>query len=203
MGLYQVRVQYGGFPGSPGFSTFHFGGSNETVTQSSSVKAAAAHDLVADFMTALFGTAPTVGDGTTFSVLSDVVVRNETNGQGLTQFTVTPVGGTAPGTAETLPSANCLVYTWRTATFGPRGRGRTFLAPGDELQNIGGTPDSTTLSDAITRANAFIAAAAANIEVEFVVWHRPTAPLPTSGFATSVDSVSITDQWAILKSRRD
>lgn len=203
MAIYAVRTQYTGFPGDPGFSTMYFVGTNESETDSSQIKAEAAHGLVAGFMADVFGVDRVVGDGLTFQVLSDVIARNRIDGAGLTQFSVTPVSGGSSGSLDNLPSANGMAITWRTGVFGPKGRGRTFLPPGSEAQNLAGTPTTTLLTNGLAHANALIAAAEASLEVNFVVWHRPTVNLPLSGSIGTVGSASITDQWAILKSRRD
>lgn len=203
MAIYAVTARYEGFTGAPGFSTLHFIGSNETATQHADAKAQAAHSLASDFFTACFGTSLAVGADLSVTIEGDIIARDYTTGAGLALYNATPVSAASAGTTQTLPSANCLVVTWRSIVFGPRGRGRTFLAPGDENQNNDGTPLGSVVANAVTHAEALIAASIANVEVELGVWHRPTPDLPTSGSVAAVTQATVSSQWAILRSRRD
>lgn len=203
MAIYAVQFRYGGFTGAPGFSTLHFIGSNETASAHSDTKAQAAHDLATTFLTNLFGASAAVGADLDGDIEADIIARDYTTGAGLALYSGTPAGVHSAGTSETLPSANCLVITWRSIVFGPRGRGRTFLAPGDETQSVDGTPSATVVANAKTHADALIAAAVSDPEVELGVWHRPTPSLPSSGSVAAVVQASVTSQWALLRSRRD
>jgi hypothetical protein len=96
---------------------------------------------------------------------------------------------------ELLPPQTALCITLRTASAGPRFRGRVYLPGFTEGDNVaGGITNSATSTPAV----AFVAAIQAALVAQSLnlgVIHRPTAdPLPVSaGFITTVTSIVCRD----------
>jgi len=108
------------------------------------------------------------------------------------------VNGTASGAFSAAAGA-CV--TWRTTVFHQSRRitGRTFLVPagGTALQSDG-TLATTPLGALQTASNNLIAAGPPT----FGVWHRPHGSPGVDGLFAPAASATITDQTAVLRSRR-
>jgi hypothetical protein len=116
-----------------------------------------------------------------------------------TATTNTPdVGGTS---FEILPIASQGLVQWQTGVFlGNRQvRGRTFLPGCTESLSTLGKPTAAWIATVGTAAATLIAAANADL----VIWHRPTPAAPSGGSMVQVASGTLSDQWAVLTSRRD
>lgn len=102
------------------------------------------------------------------------------------------------GAAGVLPPANCICVTWRAATGGRSGKGRSFLGPikTDALQTDG-TVDTAELTTVRNGAAALVAASEGFTNGALGVWSYKDEV-----FRDYVGS-SVTDQFAVLRSRRD
>lgn len=116
-----------------------------------------------------------------------------------------PVGNTGSGalTLFPLPTADQGHLTLNTAIvrFGRRVRGGIFI-PGTTTADSGqdGRP-LTAYINALALASAFLMDPTT---VELVVWSRPTTvPTVRPGAAATVQSISVTNKFAVLRSRRD
>ena len=145
-------------------------------------------------------------NGMKIQVPSSGFVLESTNGHQVdvwTDTTKTALFGT-DSTAYAGGSGACL--SWYTATLVPgvRGprilRGRTFLVPlGGAAYEANGTLRTAVYTDLLAKANTFLS----TVSPHFLIWKRPTGPGATDGEAHPVVSVRLTDQAAVLRSRRN
>jgi len=96
---------------------------------------------------------------------------------------------------DPIPFANCALVRWRTGQFtdGRENRGRTFLTGPVEASSLGGYPDPAWVAAVETAANTLVAASSAALGV----WSRKHQHIE------GVQSASVWNKWAILRSRRD
>lgn len=135
---------------------------------------------------------------------SDAEVIEETTGQLQSVFTVTPSSGhTGPASSNPYSAASGAVVTWRTAGVrnGRRVHGRTFLVPLNQAAYAADGTLSTLGLSALNAAATTLASAAGAPDLG--IWARPTAPAATDGEWFAVNSFSIPDMAAVLRSRRD
>lgn len=180
-----------------GISTMFFDGAGLAVD---------AHSAVASFWQAI----PTLvmGDNAG-SVLGEIALVRETDGQILQIESAPPVAIDFTGTGEVSSLATQGLIRWRTSAFvdGREIRGRTFIPGPPEAFNVGGRPNASYM----TALNDAAAALGDDPNSTLVVWRRPRPeqdppdpekPARVGTFAV-VTAVSAWQEWATLRSRRD
>jgi hypothetical protein len=197
--MLKVKVRWGGFLGSPGWTNFYFdSGTGDFTTPE---QAGPCADKVAAWITAI---KPNLPPAVTLTIQSDVEAVSAATGELLTIHSAgarAAVNGTA--TAQGYAAATGLVTTWRTAGVrnGRRVRGRTFIVP-----CVGGTFDTdgtvqpTKLTPVVDAANALLAPFSG---ISLGVWSRPSGPGASDGQFFPAISASVPDMAAVLRSRRD
>nr|CRY97331.1 hypothetical protein [uncultured prokaryote] len=102
------------------------------------------------------------------------------------------------GTSQTLPPANCIVVSWKTAARTRSGMGRTFIGPiVDDAMDSMGTPSPTALSTVRGAAAALIGSQDEPADGALGVWS------PTGSVLRDFTAATVSDQFAVLRSRRD
>lgn len=103
----------------------------------------------------------------------------------------------ASGQDQIMPPATAVVVGWRTLSNSRSGRGRTFLGPLDRgAASPDGTPTPAVLANLQDAADTLLAANTVEA-AQFVVWS------PTQQIARPFASARVSDQFAVLRSRRD
>ena len=198
--MMRVRVRYSGYQGGPGYNVLHFAKFGQaTYTEAEATECGTRLRTLFDTIKLYL---PNV---LKIDVMPEVDIIQADNGSLSDAITLTP-GATVTGTAGAgaqFAAAAGAVITWKTQTVrnGRRMRGRSFIVP---LANTGfatdGTLDTGLIAALTTQANLVRTNAT---EADLVVYGRPTAPAATDGLSAFVQSVSIPDMGAILRSRRD
>lgn len=193
MAIHRVQATWGGFQGSPGYTSMYFLGEADATTALASV------NVVQAFFQRLVSILP---QGVTVTLPNEVENYDETTGV-LTGYAAVEEevaridGGITGGYA----SAAGAVISWNTDTVnrGRRVRGRTFLVPisGSEY-DTSGTLDDTTLDELNAAGSSLITEA---IAAPLVIWSRPRNG--AGGVAAPVVSHRVADKVAVLRSRRD
>jgi len=196
--ILRVRLTSQGWSGGPGLNTFYFAhnASTDPVVQ------ADADTVVARVRSVFAGRMALWPTNWTANVSESVDVIDAADGDIVAQFTA-PTTTLLTGTSSNPmgPATIGLCLTQNTAQFiaGRRLRGRTFLVPIIQNGDTNGTPDSGSRSVASGLAADMITDPA--LGPAWCVWHRPKDPAP--GSLAHVTSVTISDKWAVLRSRRD
>lgn len=194
--MMRVRASISAPAGGPYLSTTYWQATTEDATT-----AASASNAMAAFLGSIDGRWPQ-----TFSwvIDSNVAIIDPVTGEE-TGVLAGPVSNTGSGalTLFPLPTADQGHLTLNTAIvrFGRRVRGGIFV-PGTTTQDSGqdGRP-VTAYINALALASAFLMDPT---DVELVVWSRPTTvPEVRPGAAATVQSISVTNKFAVLRSRRD
>lgn len=192
-----------GFPGSPGYSNFHFtvdGGFWDGGVIGSEAQAAA-DDAAADVRGAFIKVANLLPDTVTIQVDTEAEILNSDTGEilGVVETDSTPVTGASSSTSWSGASGG--VVNWRTNDYrgGRRIRGRTFMVPlaGNAYED-NGTLSTEGRDDLQSFGNALVNGSGS---ADFGVWSRPRNGAG-GVFATVVGS-NVPDMAAILRSRRD
>lgn len=199
-GMLKVKVRWAGFTGSPGWSNFFFRDFSGT-GEPTSDQAAPAVARVNTFFTAIKDRfTPNVN----WTIQPDVEVVQETNGNLVDIFNTTataPIVGS--NTILTYAAPAGVVVTWRTGIVrnGRRVRGRTFLVPtSSACFQADGSIETASLSIFQNAANALCNSTGSP---DLGVWARPSAPGANDGSWSLVNSATVPDMAAILRSRRD
>lgn len=110
-----------------------------------------------------------------------------------TPWTVNGLGGVNYG-----PAAAMICVSWKSSLATRRGRGRTFLGPvsANAVQGSDGSVTDTVLTTVRTAANALVSASLADTNGALAVWSE------LDQVARDFTSASVTDQVAVLRSRR-
>lgn len=193
MAIFRITAEWTGFPGAPGYSTFHFQGSSPgsgAEGERSRVRA-----FFAAFSQDLAG-------GTTITVLPTIQVYDEATGMmtGLIDDTTTLTPVAAPTTGNYAgPSGGMVQWNTGTVVNGRLLRGRTFLVPlGTTAYDNTGTLATATIGRINTGASELSGAGFAS---GFGVWSRPQSG-GTGAFA-EVNGHRVPDKVVVLRSRRD
>jgi hypothetical protein len=198
--LYRVKLRWSGFMGAPGYSIFHFAPNGTGTAEGESQAAAIAVDAWAGN---IVGNLPAIG---TLQVEPDVEEIQVSNGQMLGVFPVQGLSGhqsSAPS-QEAYSGPAGAVVNWRTAGVrnGRRVHGRTFLVPlrGAAFENNG---TLSTITQTNLRNESQTLADGAFDGPSLHVYCRPSTKGATDGLSFAVDSASVPDLAAVLRSRRD
>jgi hypothetical protein len=185
--MLRVTTEWTSIQGGPYYSTFYFDGDTEG-------EGDAAVAAVADWW----------GDWvSTINANVDATVRGETEiidpatGQITGTTSAADVAVPMSGSGDMLPLTTQALIRWRTGVFvnGREIRGRTFIPGLEEPANAAGRPLGTLPATVQPRINDFLTASAGGGGL--VVYS------PTNGQAAFVNSGSMWNQWAVLRSRRD
>lgn len=185
-----VRTVWTGFTGGPGYTNLYFDGGDDPDD---------CMDAVEDF----FQSAGVVVAGQiTMNVEGSGFLVDEATG--IASGTWASTGGDRPVTgggsgAYMGPAGVCV--TWRTASLinGRIVKGRTFLVPAaSSICEADGSISNSLRTTVLTAA----AALATNSTVTFGVWHRPSLSPAGPGSFEPVINASVSDQIAVLRSRR-
>lgn len=201
--MYQVRTNWTGFPGAPGFTNMYF----ET-TDPLGAGANTAAQNVGNFW---FGVKGLLPQDVTVSIDPEVNTIDDINGQLQASIAVTQVGSVGTGTGSYAAPVGAVV-DWNTGAIyeGHRVVGRTFLVP-----LVGGSFEANGTLTAAAIGTIDAAASALRLAAGPVlgVWSRPFNGAPAVGtkparpahpgrfFRTTSNSVP--DRAAVLRSRRD
>lgn len=200
MSVGQVQIRWSGFTGGPGTTTLNFvGGAPDPVDGGAMIDAAEDYAVIV---------AERMGNQQHLQVQNEVRWFDEGNGTLLDITSSLPappdhVGGA--GQIGPLPSGACITWNTGALHLGRLVRGRSFCVPlGVLAYEEGGSLSSVTLTNLNNAALALMAAPGAT----FGVWARPRKD-PDTGVVTDpgdilpVVSAHVTDQAAVLRSRRD
>jgi hypothetical protein len=206
--ILRITARWNGFQGAPGYTNFHFREFSAGLDQQQ--YAAQAADRVAIFFNECRTLLPA---GVQIQVQGEAALIEETNGemQDIIGFTP-PALILTPGTnLDGYAAAVGAVITWRTRVVrkGRRIKGRTFIVP---LKGDAYGSDGTLSLDTVGQLNT----AANNLnddtkQPDFGVYARPTrtknadgsVSVANDGLWASVESHSVPDMGAVLRSRRD
>lgn len=187
---------WSGAPGLPGYTTMYWDGT---------LDGSAALSAMKTLMTDLLGAGAT-GNSTYVPAAIDInfdtntELIDEATGEMVSFESATaqpPIGGSGSKVYAAVSGACISWYTAGVAN-GRRVRGRTFLVPlQDQAFASDGSLSVSLLADLAAGGNGAVAAG------ELQVWHRPSGPGATDGFAHPVTAWRATDQAAYLKSRRN
>lgn len=203
MSMMRVKARWT-IPGAgTAFSVFHFGDDGDS--DISSVDASSAATKTRTFFAAVAAVLPNV---VKIDVLTDVEHIDVATGEliGVASATAqTQVVGTAASTAGwAAPSGACVTWSTagiRTVSSKPRRvRGRTFLVPlSNEAYDVDGTIKPVQLGQLQTAANNLASSGSGS---PLLVYGRPGLNGTPVGQNWAVTGARITDQAAILRSRR-
>lgn len=194
---YRVAAVWGGFQGAPGYSKFTF---MDLVDDTSRNAAGAA-------VRAFFFAVKQYMDTTwTISVQPNIQGFDMASGTltSETSMTTTPAVVSGAGPATTWAGGSGYVISWRTGGIfnGRRLQGRTFMVPALAVFETNGTLTSTVIADATAAGNALIAASGA----QFAIWGKQYSTvdpkLQIGGALFPVESCTVKDMAAQLRSRR-
>lgn len=197
--MLRVVARWTGFQGSPGYSNFFFspgeGGFFDDTTA----------DLCADKVDTFFGSVAGLFPSVfRISTLSDVDEIDPATGELQRTFNAGARGAVA-GTAAAngFSGTSGAVVTWRTSGVrnGRRVRGRTFLVPtANVAYDIDGTLQTSTITTITNAANALKTPFSNH---QLGIWARPSNAAAADGAWFPISSVSVPDEAAVLRSRRN
>lgn len=193
MSVIRVLAQWAGFPGAPGYSSFHFS------EFTGGVEVDAVRERVYEFFDAMTPILPA-----SVSITVDPTVQRLDEATGVLEEYL---DGTANFVVEASPNNPDFagpagaVVGWNTNTVnnGRRVRGRTFLVP----LNLDSYEEDGTLSEvALTRLRRGAAELVGDdFNTGFSVWSRPRNG--AGGVLAPVTGFRVPDLSAVLRSRRD
>lgn len=189
----RYQVQWTGFTGSPGYSTFHV---REDTGDPGQLQGWC--DNLRTFCSSIATYLP---DDVTLAVSGIVDVVEVESGLLVGQETVSPGVGVVGGDATGYSAATGAVIDWSTGAFraGRAVRGRTFLVP------VGGNSFSSSGTISTGTAAALQAAAVDMVDAEpqpLSIYCRPRPAAPV-GALYAVSGVHVPTLGAVLRSRRD
>ena len=182
----RVRTVFSGVPGTPWYSNIYF--------DDDGVNGQIGIDAVQTFWEALAGSmSPSVD----WQVEGQVVVLDSVTGQPTGVFSGTGDTGSGTGTGDMLPSANQVLVTLNTGVWqaGRQIRGRLFCPGWTESANDGEGQVYSGLVTAVLAAVTAMSEDPGNLTQ--LVWSR------TGNVVYPVSSWSVSNKFALLKSRRD
>lgn len=196
----QATILWTGLSGLPGTTTLSF-----TTGAPDPVEAAAMVDAADDFATALI---PVLGTGTSLQVQPEIKYFDTATGvlDSLAGVSPAPPAHVASASGPVGPLPTGAVIAWSTdgvhlrpgSTKSRRVRGRTFVVP---LALTAYQSDGTITGTIITALSSAASGLVGHAGTTFVIWARPVDG--AGGAAFPVTTWHITDQAAVLRSRRD
>lgn len=201
--ILRVQAKWSGFPGAPGYSSFHFrdfGTGSGDGLEPDIAQAQSAADRLRTFFG---GMATKVPGSATIEIESEVEMLESTTGALIDILPISP-----PLPVDCLGAVSYSgpvggVVNWKTSLVhrGRRIRGRTFLVPftSDCFSTTGGL-DPTIRDDIQSHAEVLSANPGTP---DLGVWSRPSAAGATDGQWAVVASCNVPLLAAVLRSRRD
>lgn len=185
--MLRTTTEWIGFEGHPGYTTLHFDG----LTQAD---ATAAHAATVDLWEVLDAE---LWAGLEATTISDVPVIDPATGQITELFQVPEVALQMVGAGDPIPPSNQMLIRWRTGFYqaGREVRGRSFIPGIRETTTTEGVIPTATVNGFNTALTTWLNALPAGRTLQ--IWS------PTQGTATNVNSVSVWNELAVLRSRRD
>lgn len=193
--MLRVQAEGTGWTGGPGLTTFYF---DPGVAAIDAAMATGVTGRVRSYFDALKAyTLPAIG----WQVDPVVQILDPASGNLVGEVTA----GSAPsivvgtGTGAVGPAFVAVVGKMRTNSFfgGKRIQGRTFYSPLGSAYTDSTQPEGALQAAQVTGLNAVLTAAGGPAHV---VWHRPQGG--TGGFMANVITVSSSNTFGVLKSRR-
>lgn len=183
--MLRVRTEFLGTSGTPYLSTMYFG------TDATQADADNAVDAVGDFWQGLNGV---MCPPLTWATLAQVAVITPA-GVVTGAFTTTPRTGAGIQTGDMLPQALQGLVRWRTNSFvgGREIQGHTNVPCLSESSQVAGVINSANLTTINTAAQALNA----RVDNQLMVWSR------VNNSAIAVQTATVWDRFAVLRSRRD
>lgn len=197
--ILKTTVLWSGFTGAPGYSNFYFHVDNPGASWDGG--AVLAGDALNTFFTALKPYAP---PSLKWRVQSDASVIEASTGELVSMASTGPradIVGTSVATNYGASQGG--VINWRSngVRNGRRVRGRTFLVP---LSATAYTTDGVMAPAFLTAVgNAATALINTAGDLSLAVWARPTGPGAVDGQMHLVNTATIPNKQAVLRSRRD
>lgn len=193
MAIHRVLARWSGFPGAPGYSSFHFSGftggadANQVRLRVRGFFNEVNYLFPGDVSVEIDNTVEVLDEAT--GVLQDYADDDQ-------DMTITAAGS---GNSYAGPSGAVVNWLTNTVNNGRRVRGRTFIVPiGANMYDSDGTLSSEALANLRDGADALLDG---DFNSEFVVWSRPRNG--AGGVAAPVTGYRVPDMAAVLRSRRD
>jgi len=185
--MIRVTTEWTGASGSPYYTQMHFGGST-------SGEAGTAVSAVRNFW---FQLQNILSDELIAKVQDDVPQIDPVTGNILAMFNVPSSAVVFTNTNQILPWATQALFRLRTGVYvaGRELRGRQFIPGLTEDRSTSGNVDAATVT--LLNGNWTFAYGGLASSNTVQVWS------PTHGVADNVQSATVWDQWAVLRSRRD
>lgn len=193
MSIFEFTVEWTGFSGAPGYSTFH--------TSNAGIYQTAIDNSATGIRQLLTDIAPALPTAVTVTLQQEVKELDAATGAliALASTTTVPTSQAGSGGASG-PGPAGAVINWLTTGVN-RGRvvrGRTFIVP----CSVGAYQADGTLLDAVRTSLATSATTyRTSSAYESLVWSRPRSG--AGGAAFPIVSSSVPDMAAVLRSRRD
>lgn len=185
--MLRVTTEWDGFSGAPGYTVLHYDGLT-------AADAAFAHDATVRLWQTIDQELESTHSAT---ITSDVPVIDPATGDIVTMHQVPEVVLQMSGSGDPLPPSNQMLIRWRTGLYqgGREIRGRTFVPGLRETTVTAGTLPTATVNGFNTVLTTWLGTLPAGRTL--AIWS------PTNGSVTNVNSVSVWNEIAILRSRRD
>lgn len=197
--ILKAKINWTGFIGAPGYTNLYFSEFNETgYTQAHADGVALKASTFANQLRDFLPSAVTVNMDPTVEI-----IQSDT-GNLVGFFSTTPIAGGVGALTGTYSATSGACIAWGTngVRNSRRVRGRTFVVPlGNSAYESNGTLAAGTISALTSYANALKNNTTA--PGDFGIWARPTGPDATDGEWFAVETVSVKDKAAVLRSRRD
>lgn len=186
MALIRIRTGFTGVPGTPWLSNFYF----DEDLANAQVCADTAASFWEQAQLAMSSLIDWAQDGV-------ATVLDPATGEPTDVASYTPNTGDGQGSGDMLPASTQLLITWRTGVFagGRELRGKTFV-PGlvSSTNDNDGTIDEGVVTQFAGYADDLLTTPG---NAQIVVWSRKNGTTP------QVTGSRITNEWAVLRSRRD
>ena len=182
----RIRTVFTGVAGTPWYSNLYYTGAGAALNPAN------AHALVAAFWNAY---KPNVTSAVTYTVQGEIPIIDDVSGNITSTVTVAAVTAPCTGAGDSLPFATQGLVRLLTSSFinGRRVRGRLFLPAPLESLSTSAVPTGALITAVNTTATTMMGSPGQQLNV----WSRK------NGVAVAVTSVSMWNQWAVMRSRRD
>lgn len=195
--MLKVTVTGAGWPGAPSYNQYYFNAPDQEGNDQTQF----AWERVRDAWEQLKTLCPNF---VTHTVQGEVEILNHVTGEVTSSITVVPGSLVIPGvgTGLSLPPATaaCLNHNTNDHKAGRKVRGRSFVSPISQgSSEADGTPTVACL--AIVTAVSVILTEDTGSGENLVVWSRPVNG--AGGSMHKVQTVTMPDRFAVLRSRRD
>lgn len=195
--VYRITAVWSGFTGAPGYSKFSF--SDLTDATSRNAAGAKVRQLFEDLK-------PYRGNAMSVLVNPSIDEFDMATGAltGSAAMTTPPTASVGTGGTGVYAGGAGFCVTWNTSLIlgRRRVRGRTFFVPSLVCFDADGTLSPTAVAAISTAANTFLALTAPRPNVWSRQWSTSSPPVQIGGALAPVDSFTLRDMTAQLRSRR-